>query len=131
LQPRQAIPLGTLQQYLIALLQGWVERSETHHLILPPQRDDPKSSTIVRKYEQNKRWVSLRSARPPLTNCPTGKTLPVFRSPSSDHCENIFIYRNSDLSYVQITPTRREGRFAIVTTRGLGGGGRGSVGASA
>jgi len=45
--------------------------------------------------------------------------------------KNILLYRISDLPYMRITSTRQTGRIAIVTTRGLGCGGRGSVGATA
>ncbi len=46
---------------------------------------------------------------------------------SIPRCENISLFRNSDLAYRMRRPARHEGRIAIVTKRGLGCGGRGGV----
>jgi len=54
--------------------------------------------------------------------CPPGEH-PSLRSIRSRR--NIPLYRNSELSYSPVTSSRSEGRIAIVTKRGVSGGGRG------
>jgi hypothetical protein len=56
------------------------------------------------------------------------KTLPVFRSLSSPRRKKIHLYRSSELPYVLAIPAHQEGRSYVVTDRGRGCGGRGSVG---
>ena len=47
----------------------------------------------------------------------------------ADHLTNMLLFRISDLWHRNITSARQKGRFAIVTMRRPGCGGRGSVGA--
>jgi hypothetical protein len=66
----------------------------------------------------------------PEVSCPSGKTPAQILHPAcqSSPSKYIPLYRNSDLSYKQITLARDKGRIAIVTNRGLGCDGRDGVG---
>src|SRR5437016_318613 len=63
------------------------------------------------------------------TDCPTGKSLRVFRNGlSSAFCKNIFSFRPKQItSLIRTVPSRQEGRIARRHERGAGCGGRGSV----